>query len=370
MRSKTADDDATNFGRIVWIASDKRDGCFRLSSIVASKERDSRALLLAAGRSRLEQLGVSPTPGQFVCPVCLRLLPEAEARRGHFPADALKGGAAQIELECADCNQASNVAYEKAAQDFLTGEWGIEIRPEGRGAVKLRGDLMVEGDTVSIRLPKLSSRGERELAAAMSHVKDQSSLHLRVHQPTKEALHRALLAWSFLAWSKYAGYLYMASPGAAIVRRLVLDVTQALPRTVVLQGDGLGPLSPPLPRPEPVVLVATVRSEIWSVLGLGMAWGPAVVALPFANDKEATVYERLEETSLLKPSWELHTVSIPDRLRAVQPGELRRAVRLTELATGHDHDVTRHLSGQEAADLAAGLSPYGYAPRIGRRPTK
>lgn len=336
---------------------------------MVGQRQNSRELLLAAARQRLERFGFAPAPGHFVCPVCLRLLPDSQATRGHFPSHALKGGNAQIELECSDCNQAMNEGYEKAAQDLLNGEWGIGIKPEGRGRVGLRGDIVIEGDTVSIRLAKLSARGQRELDAAIAHITDQSTIHLDLHEPTREARDRAFLAWSFLAWSRYAGYLYTASAGAAIVRRLVLDVTRALPPTVVAHMEGSGPPSLPLPRPEPVVLVRTVRSEVWGVLGLGMAWGPTIVALPFASDEAGAVYERLLETSLLGPAQEIHAVSVRAYLDAVQPKEITRSVRLTELATGHDYDVTRHLPAQEARDLADGRSPYVYSPPA-RGPTK
>jgi acid stress-induced BolA-like protein IbaG/YrbA len=296
------------------------------------------------------------------------LLPDSEATRGHFPADALKGGAAQIELECADCNQTMNVQYEKAAQDFLTGQWGIEIGLKGTGLVNLRGVIVAEGDKVDIRLAKLSSRGERELTAAMARVGDGSVVSLRVHQPIADALHRALLGWSFLGWSKFAGYLYTASPGAAVVRRLVLDATQALPRTVVFRRADFGPLSLPLPRPVPVILaispLETVRlwSEVVGVLGIGMHWGSVVVALPFANDSEGAVYERLEETIHLGQARDIHAVSIHD-LAALQPRWSQWQARLQDLASGRIHEVAYRPSAHEVDDLAAGRSPYRYAPR-------
>jgi hypothetical protein len=297
--------------------------------------------------------------------VCLRLLPEAVATRGHFPSDALKGGRAQIELECSDCNQTMNDGYEKTAQDFLKGEWGIGIQPEGRGRSGFSGSFKVEGQTVSIALAKTSARGLKELDAALAGVTDQSTLHLDFQIPMREARDRAFLAWSFLAWSHYAGYLYTASPGAAVVRRLVLDARQPLPATVVGHVDGSLAPSLPLPRPEPVILVKTIGTEIWGLLGVGMAWGSAIVALPFASDEAGLVYQRLQETSRLGPPQAISMVSIKSYLDAVQPKEITRSIRLTELSTGIDYDVTRHLPEQEAEDLVNGRSPYAYSPPPG-----
>lgn len=327
------------------------------------------ATLAEISRRRLRQLGANPDAQRFVCPMCLRLVPDSEASQGHFPADALKSGT-QTELQCQDCNQAMNVLYEKSAQDLLTGKWGIEIGLADKGRVHLRGVVAVEKDTFSIRPAALSKKGQRELTSMMARVNDGSTLKLRVHEPIPDALHRSLLGWSFLGWSKCAGYLYSASAGAARVRTLLLDATQRLPPTLILRL-GTAPLSMPLPRPEAVVVAAsevdtiTTPSEISAVFGLGMHWGLAVVVLPFANDGGGWVYERLAEFHAAGRIATLHFLSIQDELTALEPRGTQRAAFLEDQATGEVHWIARRPEGQGLTDLASGHSQYLLAPPIG-----
>ncbi|MGA2514802.1 MAG: hypothetical protein ABSG37_14500 [Candidatus Limnocylindrales bacterium] len=262
-----------------------------------------------------------------------------------------------------------NEQYEKSAQDFLTGKWGIEIGLPDTGRVHLRGVVAVESDTFSIRLAELSKKGERELTSMMARVHDGSTLKLRVHEPIRDALHRSLLAWSFLGWSKCAGYLYSASAGAARVRTLLLDATQCLPPTLILRL-GTAPLSLPLSRPEAVVIAAsevdtvTTPSEVFAVFGLGMHWGQAVVVLPFANDGDGRVYERLAEFHAAGRMATLHFLSIQDELTALEPRGTQRAAFLEDQSTGEVHWIARRPEGQELTALASG---HSHDPQSRRR---
>lgn len=328
----------------------------------ARKPPSKRLRLADLSRRRLRQLGADPEAARFVCPMCLRLLPDSEASVGHFPADALRSGA-QTELQCRACNQAMNVLYEKSAQDFLTGKWGIEIGLPDTGRVHLRGIIGLEGETFSIRPAELSKKGERELNAMMARAHDGSTLNLRVHEPTRDALHRSLLAWSFLAWSKCAGYMYSASAGAARVRTLLLDANQCLPPTLIL-GLGTAPLSLPLPRPEAVVLAAsevtvvTSPSQLIEVFGLGMHWGRVVVVLPFASDGDGAVYERLAGLHAVGRMGTLHFLSIQDELTALEPHGTQRAAFMQDLVSDQVFWITQRVDEQDVIALASGQSPY------------
>jgi hypothetical protein len=260
-----------------------------------------------------------------------------------------------------------NVHYEKAAQDFLTGQWGIEIGLPDTGRVHLRGLVSVDGDTFSIRPAELSRKGERELSAMMARVHDGSTLKLRVHEPVSDALHRSLLAWSFLAWSKCGGYMYSASAGASRVRALLLDASQHLPPTLILRV-GSAPPSLPLPRPEAVVLAASdvaivsSPSQLAEVFGLGMHWGQVVVVLPFASDHNGAVYERLVGLEAVGRMGMLHFLSIQDELTALEPHGTQRAAFMQDLSSGQVFWITQRLDEQEVKALASGQSPFLMRP--------
>jgi hypothetical protein len=266
-----------------------------------------------------------------------------------------------------------NIQYEKAAQDFLTDKWGIEIGLPDTGRVHLRGVVRIEGDTFSVRPAGLSKKGERELSAMMARVHDGSTLKLRVHEPTRDALHRSLLAWWFLAWSKCAGYVYSASAGAARVRTLLLDASQCLPPTLILRL-GAAPLSLPLPTPEAVVLAAsevavvTSPSQLVEVFGVGVHWGRVVVVLPFASDGNAAVYERLARLQALGRMGALHFLSIQDELTALEPHGTQRAAFMQDLSSGQVFWITQRVDEQEVTALASGQSPYVLAPHGGTGP--
>ena len=172
----------------------------------------------------------------------------------------------------------------------------------------LRGVVRVEGDTFSIRLAELPKKGERELAAMMARVHDGSTLNLRIHEPIRDALHRSLLAWSFLGGQNALATCIRRRRAPPACGPFSSKLTQCLPPTLILRL-GTAPLSLPLPRPEAVVVVAsevdtvTAPSEIFAVFGLGMRWGQVVVVLPFANDPRTAGSTSVWRNSTPEDEW-------------------------------------------------------------------
>ncbi len=337
--------------------------------------RDRRKVLLVRARERLARLGMEPPAGSFVCPMCLRLRPESAATRSHFPADALPGGRAQTELAFRDCNGAT-ATYERSAIDYLTNVWDVSIGPTRGRRIKGRGVVRTDGHGVGIQLvgPTAALAG-RKFNAARSGAPDPHHVTITIREPLEDGTKRSLVAWSFLSWFFYAGYRYVMTPGAALVRRSILDPSQPLPAAIVLRR---GPLQVPLPQAEPVLVVEGERpvksaADIHEVIGLGARWGTLVVALPLANDAEGRVWLRLGELVALDGG---ATVAAFD-LRRLVPGVTRDglhdAMVIENKSTGSRWEVSHEPTRDELQSLVEGRSPHVITPQRARsspRPTR
>jgi hypothetical protein len=330
--------------------------------------RDRLRSLLDQARARLRDLGSEPEVGSFVCPTCLRLLPESIASQGHYPAEAMNRGLTQTELQCSDCNNAINLEYERAAQDFFTRQWDVAFGPKGGGHLQFKAEVTTENGVLRIRSNGMGTKARRHLEDLMRHAPQPGLTGFHIAEPREEVAKRALLAWSFLGWFRYAGYAYAASPGAVRVRQIILDPTQALPTSLVYTRSGGGELLP-LPRPEPLSIILAKSdqpiheiTDIESFLALGMWWGKLVVVLPFANDPEGRSWERLAHVAALGQTTRVREMNLRTAFRTVQPRGLTAEVVVEITETGERLEMTHRFSESEVAEIAAGRSPLRMAP--------
>ena len=261
-----------------------------------------RARTLAErGRDRLVELGGSAVAGRFVCPLCLRLLPDARASAGHYPAAAVPGPHS-TELLCVDCNSFIGSDYEMEAVDFLNRVHRVTMGPADVGRVSGRAKVKTGPGGVGIELienrrrPSGPSTLSRTLGDLRARSRTPHLLDVTLRLPPEEHVRRALLAWSYLAWFHYAGYRYVASEGAELVRRLVLEPDAQLPVGAFFAN---GSVSLPLPAPQPILVIraqrATSLDDIEEIIALGAEWGAAVSVLPFANDADGHGWRRIEQ---------------------------------------------------------------------------
>jgi hypothetical protein len=338
----------------------------------AANRYDALAVLLARSRERLARLGQEPSAGHFVCPSCLRLLPERKASRGHYPADALPGGSAQTELQCTDCNYVVS-RYEVMAINFFTREWDLGIGvPDLPGRVRAKGRVTSADGKVNIDLTRFSAKAKRDFETLRARSTATGRVTFNITEPTPEAAVRPLLAWSFLAWFYYAGYLYAASPGAALVRRLILHPEDPLPETVIYSR---GYIDRPLPRPEPVIIIATEggrpatkMEDVTQWIGIGASWGATTVAMPFANDAEGSVWKGLKA---LHDADELSSIGLMPLRKMLSIPLIEKGLTgpmvIQNKETEERWAVADDLASEDVERLVAGHSPYLIVPTTVRR---
>lgn len=323
--------------------------------------------LVDRANSQAQSLGAgTPNAGHFVCPICLSLQPFARATRGHYPAKALPGTHA-MEVLCAPCNAFIGHAYEAEALRVLAGTTQVMVSSEGTGRVSTTARVVTSNKTVNIHV---DGEKNRRFPEQFRRIQENSSrpweMRFQLHQPDETAARRAILAWSLLAWFRFAGYRYLASAGAHLVRRLVLDPAATLPPTCWMA---------PQPRFEPAtpspVLIARAEGrpaaldEVDELLGVGIRWGAGLAIMPFANDATGQIWERvlaLKSENRLREiiTAPLRSLLKDGRLEKGLPGDVVFSVP----ATGARYVLAGGLDAAESQALLLGLSPY----LIERRP--
>jgi hypothetical protein len=147
--------------------------------------RNRVADLLAQARPRLIELGAEPERGYFICPVCLRRLAESNATQGHYPAEAMKGSPSQTELQCSDCNNAMNLQYEHAAQDFFTRQWDVAFGPKGGGLLQFKAEVVTEDGVLRIRSRGMGDKGKRTLDEIMARAPEPGRVEIHIKEPAE-----------------------------------------------------------------------------------------------------------------------------------------------------------------------------------------
>ncbi len=310
----------------------------------------------------------------FVCPMCMRLLVISKASEGHFPAQTVRAEVHGVELQCADCNNGIGGSYEKAGADFLehvrTVTWR---RPDGKGKfletrAKLRNDEDEDAIAVNVLTSKRAKargragRARSGLERVLAGMPGPRAMAVSVARPTDDAAKRALVAWSFLELFHYAGYRYAASPGAAFVRRVILDPNLPLPAGIFFQK---GSVQLPLAAPEPVVVVRRKGQVIEEAIGLGVLWSTLVAVMPFGSDKDDGTWDRITELLALDQLASTDVVPL-QRLHPDMETELVGTLELSDAEAGRRRSVTVELTTDEVGELASGRSPYRLAPPTGR----
>lgn len=214
---------------------------------------------------------------------------------------------------------------------------------------------------------RFESRGARRrggLPAALERARaaavEPDVLRLEVLRPMDETAMRALMAWAFLAWAHYAGYVYTASAGAALVRRLILRPQEPLPDETTMSWAPLSPVN----AAEPVaVLRADNPDDITEWIGLGADWGNGFTILPFANDRDGTCWLRVAQ---LRAS-ESHAAVRRALVKDWEPHDWfhRLTDEIVIEGSGLRYAISERPDGDAAQVLAAGQSPRRLEPDIG-----
>lgn len=246
--------------------------------------------LLERARFRLLEVGADPVAGAFVCPMCLRLQPEPNASLGHFPAQRVAGWMSRTELICRERNSFHGTAYEQAGIDLLNGDLRFTFSAPGTGKVTTKGKLRADDEGIVVQFRDWTSSQQRGFDAVRTRSETPGAFQMQASQPPDEHAGKALLSWSFLYWSWYAGYLYTASPGAYLARHWLQVEGEPLPNGVfgILVADEL--LNEPLPyvifEPNEAVVATPDNplAQVAEILALGVKWRRFFVSLPFAND--------------------------------------------------------------------------------------
>jgi hypothetical protein len=328
--------------------------------------------LAARANARLAALGAPVADGQFICPLCLRLLPASDSTTAHFPARTLPG-AHRTELLCRDCNSNVGATFENLGVDFLTRTWQVDVGRDDAGDVRLRagisrgpgGEIIINAKTRGG-----DKRRSRKVIRALDEIRARSArpheLDFRLQMPAEEHPRRALAFWSYLAWFAVSGYRWVDSAGAHAVRRFLVDPHSPMPWGAYFSH---GPVSVPLDEPRPVLIVRSDEEQFSSIrdidefIGLGVQWGPAVSVFPFANDDRGVAWRRLGD------------LVDHDGLRTVRRLDLQKLLAgqgggggldaITIQRDGVDvHIVTEEARPADVAALAEGRSPRVLDPRL------
>ena len=328
--------------------------------------RSDTQRLLRHARQQIDEWDIGIRSDEFVCHLCLRVLPVAHATTGHYPSRRAGGG--QHALQCADCNARLGWDIEDEAARFLTGdEWEMTVGPPGTTGVRMPVQLDVGGPALNLKTKSAAGAWQtiRELSARSSR---PDVLECRMERPHPDALRMALLAWSFCEWSNYSSYAYTASAGAMIVRRMLLDGSVPIPTAAVVVFED--PLNPPLGSPCPMLVVHAendVRgpTDIDEVLGIGVAWGETVVGiLPAATDADGRVYGRLEE--LHAAGRRIQYLDLPVMLSPLGFKRMDNVLVITD-DDGARIGITDWLSSEEKGQLRRDEHPRRLSPRTGAR---
>lgn len=260
--------------------------------------REATQRLLVRAREQIDDLKIGIPPDQFVCHLCLRVLPVFKATTGHYPST--KAGGGHYVLQCDDCNSRLGRDIESTAARWLSSnDWEMKVGPPGGGGVRIPITVSSDGGPViDFRFSGATKQWQllRYLVARSSRP-DVLDCHLQ--RPHYDALRMAILAWSYSEWCNYSGYAYSASAGAHVVRRMLLDGSVPIPTAAVAFFKD--PPTAPLGEPEPVLVVHAEKTvntvQDWDeLLGIGVGWGTQLVGiLPAAGDSDGMVYKRLEK---------------------------------------------------------------------------
>jgi transcription elongation factor Elf1 len=328
--------------------------------------RTATERLLRSARKQLEEWGTSLPDKTFVCPVCLRLLPVSKATTGHYPSE--KAGGGQYALQCDVCNHRLGAEIERNAVRVLNREWDMIVGPPGRGRVRMPITLDAKGPSIDIH-GRGAMRQWHTLRALSTRSSRPDVLESRLIRPHDDALRMAILAWSYSEWVNYSGLSYCASAGAGIVRRLLLDGSLSIPPSIVVFFDD--PLSEPLGRPEPVLVVnakGPIRalSDVDEVIGIGVFWGRRMVGiLPMAGDENGDVYARVSD--LVGGGTRVRYAPLKQLVREAGLRRLDQELLITDRDRGVQLRVTAVMSPEDQKLLIRDKHPRRIDPRSGTR---
>lgn len=324
--------------------------------------------LLAEARRQLGVWQIQLAPDRFMCPLCLRTLPISHATTGHYPAATAGGG--HYALQCADCNSRLGRDIERRAAEFLaTRRWEIVVGPPGRGTVRMPVELEAIDEGAGFTfLGKGAVHQWRTIRRLVGRSSRKDVLECRITRPHEDTLRMAVLAWSYAEWTRYAAYGYAASPGAAVVRSMLLEGSKPIPESAVIFFDD--PLSVPLGKPAPVIVVQAdnevenLATDNYEPLGIGVMWGDRMVGvMPVASDAVGEVYTSVSQHMHAKRR--IRHLDARGIMSAAGFPKLDYVLRITDRRNNRTLFVTMPLSEDERAQAAGVGHPRRLDPRAG-----
>lgn len=332
----------------------------RLPDWLGAQLGDARSGLLAISGIR--------TDG-FLCPLCVRILPETCATLAHAPSKEV-GGSGQTFL-CKACNSFLGTAYEAAADDYIgsiedakaSGSVSQKISLRHRTGPRLYMDAVFSGTTDADR--RIEAEPIRRNAEAERRFGDAKGpgepLFLSFRVPSEDHVKLAYLSWAFLLLFRRLGYAFVFSVSGRKARRALLTGTASdlSPAYFFSYGEFAGEASPTstglLVRAEPPDF------DRFPPVAIAAEIGSSVIALPLAEDPMDSYGKLLEYTAdegrLLVLPFE---VIYPDHSTAM-PGI---AAYRWQSEDGMLHRVLGGRRNELASDLASASAPPPSRPKV------
>jgi hypothetical protein len=305
----------------------------------------------------------------FLCPLCLRILPESCATLAHAPSKEV-GGSGQTFL-CKACNSFLGTAYEAAADEVIssieeakaTGSVAQKITLRHRTGPHLYLDAVFSGSTdadrgITAEPIRRNPDAEKRFGDAR---KPGEPLFLTFRVPSEDHVKLAYLSWAFLLLFRRLGYAFIFSVSGRLARLSLLTgkATDLSPAYFFTYGEFTGEASP-------ATTGLLVRAEApdfdrFPPIAIGAEIGSTVIALPLTDDPLGAYGHLLEYTAddsrlLVLPFDEIY----PDHSTAM-PGI---AAYRWQSAVGTLHRVLGGTRNELTSDLAAAAAPPSSRPKV------
>lgn len=325
---------------------------------------------MALSYTRLTKSALAPD--EFVCPLCLRLLPATCATLAHAPARQVGGKVAG--LLCRACNSLIGRNYEAqaiGAARLAAGEQMVQVGPTGSEPrffmrAQIEHDRERSWHGITLDPPGTGRKSDESMRRLRELGGLSAPTNLRLRGATSGASVGALLAWAYLLWFEHLGYSFAAQRSQHRLREALLgDDLDSLGRAPVGWQGGLPKR---WERGRPVL----VRIPAARAVGLGWEW-PAVatVVLARAGDRDASVYDVLDNAvQEFDDAWEMTVRGYPvlETMRFGFPADAAPPPEGSP-ALVDGRVLLAGASREEAlGERARALEPRARRPRAERRP--
>jgi hypothetical protein len=223
----------------------------------------------------------------FICPLCLRSLPDVCGTIAHAPAESV--GGKPVTFLCKACNNFLGTTYEAGLSGWI--ERQREARTSGTATHKAtlrHGDGTLLYADASFAGPngiKAQIRGGNRPAQSRFGAEAKAGVPLKIsfRQPGEANLKLGYLAWGYLQLFARVGYSFVLSEAAMPAREALLtrSVRALGPAFFMISGQFDGGIAP-------VVTGIVLRlSPIGDMaLAVGVRFGGVFIALPMTDDPD------------------------------------------------------------------------------------